>query len=129
VVVTTPQLAAREVAERAGAIATQTRQRLAGVIENMAGYACPHCGEMVDVFGAGGGQAVADSLTALIGAPVPLLGSVPIEPTVREAGDAGTPVVISHPDSAAAKVFAQVAATLAGKARGLAGRPLTLTPV
>jgi ATP-binding protein involved in chromosome partitioning len=129
VVVTTPQLAAREVAERAGAIATQTRQRLAGVIENMAGYACPHCGELVDVFGSGGGQAVADTLTTLIGAPVPLLGSVPIEPTVREGGDVGTPVVISHPESAAAKVFAQIAATLAGKARGLAGRPLTLTPV
>jgi ATP-binding protein involved in chromosome partitioning len=129
VVVTTPQLAAREVAERAGAIATQTRQRLAGVIENMAGYACPHCGELVDVFGSGGGQAVADTLTTLIGAPVPLLGSIPIEPTVREGGDAGTPVVVGHPESAAAKVFAQIAATLAGRARGLAGRPLTLTPV
>ncbi|HVV74961.1 MAG TPA: Mrp/NBP35 family ATP-binding protein [Mycobacteriales bacterium] len=129
VVVTTPQLAAREVAERAGAIATQTRQRLAGVIENMAGFACPHCGELVEVFGSGGGQAVADSLTRLIGAPVPLLGSVPIEPTVREGGDSGTPVVVSHPDSAAARMFAQIASTLAGKARGLAGRPLTLTPV
>jgi ATP-binding protein involved in chromosome partitioning len=129
VVVTTPQLAAREVAERAGAIATQTRQRLAGVIENMAGYACPHCGELVDVFGAGGGQAVADSLTALLGAPVPLLGSVPIEPAVREGGDDGTPVVVSHPDSAAAKAFVAIAGQLAGKARGLAGMPLTLTPV
>jgi ATP-binding protein involved in chromosome partitioning len=129
VVVTTPQLAAHEVAERAGAIATQTRQRLSGVIENMAGFACPHCGELVEVFGSGGGQAVADSLTTLVGAPVPLLGSVPIEPAVREGGDLGTPVVVSHPDSAAAQAFASIAATLAGKARGLAGRPLTLTPV
>jgi ATP-binding protein involved in chromosome partitioning len=129
VIVTTPQLAAHEVAERAGAIATQTRQRLAGVIENMAGFACPHCGELVDVFGSGGGQAVAETLTKLIGADVPLLGSVPIEPTVREGGDVGKPVVLSHPDSAAAKVFMQIASGLAGKARGLAGRPLTLTPV
>jgi ATP-binding protein involved in chromosome partitioning len=117
------------VAERAGAIATQTRQRLAGVIENMAGFACPHCGEMVDVFGSGGGQAVADTLTRLIGANVPLLGSVPIEPTVREGSDAGKPVVLSAPDSTAAKVFSEIAAGLAGKKRGLAGRPLTLTPV
>jgi ATP-binding protein involved in chromosome partitioning len=129
VIVTTPQLAAHEVAERAGAIATQTRQRLAGVIENMAGFACPHCGEMVDVFGSGGGHAVADTLTRLIGANVPLLGSVPIEPTVREGSDAGKPVVLSAPDSTAAKVFSEIAAGLAGKKRGLAGRPLTLTPV
>src|SRR5246127_3328317 len=58
-VVTTPQLAAAEVAERAGAIATQTRQRVAGVIENMSYLLCPHCGEQMDVFGSGGGQAVA----------------------------------------------------------------------
>jgi ATP-binding protein involved in chromosome partitioning len=129
IVVTTPQLAAREVAERAGAIAPQTRQRLAGVIENMAGFACPHCGELVDVFGSGGGQAVADSLTKLVGAPVPLLGSVPVDPRVREGGDIGTPIVIASPESAAAQAFATIAADLAGKARGLAGRPLTLTPV
>ncbi|HEX3898529.1 MAG TPA: Mrp/NBP35 family ATP-binding protein [Mycobacteriales bacterium] len=129
IVVTTPQLAAHEVAERAGSVAMQTRQRLTGVIENMAGFACPHCGELMDLFGSGGGQAVADTLTALVGAPVPLLGSVPIEPAVRVAGDAGTPVVISAPDSAAAKAFVAIATTLAGKKRGLAGRPLTLTPV
>src|SRR5579859_4968121 len=62
-VVTTPQLASWEVAERAGAITVQTHQRIAGVIENMSGFACPHCGEMVDVFGSGGGQAVAEALT------------------------------------------------------------------
>ncbi len=129
IVVTTPQIAAREVAERAGAIAPQTRQRLAGVIENMAGFPCPHCGELVDVFGSGGGQAVADSLSRLLGAPVPLLGSVPIDPRVREGGDTGAPIVIAAPDSAAAMAFSAIAADLAGKARGLAGRPLTLTPV
>ncbi len=59
-VVTTPQQAAAEVAERAGSIAVQTHQKIVGVIENMAGLPCPHCGEMVDVFGTGGGQPVAD---------------------------------------------------------------------
>jgi ATP-binding protein involved in chromosome partitioning len=129
VVVTTPQLAAREVAERAGAVALQTRLRVAGVIENMAGLPCPHCGEMVDVFGSGGGQAVADSLTQLVGAPVPLLGSVPIDPRLRESGDAGVPIVIADPGSPAAVALRDIAANLAGRTRSLVGRPLTLTPV
>jgi ATP-binding protein involved in chromosome partitioning len=129
VVVTTPQLAAREVAERAGAVALQTRLRLAGVIENMAGLPCPHCGEMVDVFGSGGGQAVADSLTQLLGAPVPLLGSIPIDPRLREGGDAGVPIVLAQPDAPAAVALRGIAASLAGRTRSLVGRPLNLTPV
>jgi ATP-binding protein involved in chromosome partitioning len=129
VVVTTPQLAAREVAERAGAVALQTRLRVAGVIENMAGLPCPHCGEMVDVFGAGGGQAVADSLTQLVGAPVPLLGSVPIDPRLREGGDAGVPIVLADPTSPAAVALRDIATGLTGRSRSLVGRPLTLTPV
>ena len=129
VVVTTPQLAAREVAERAGAVAVQTRQRVAGIIENMAGLPCPHCGEMVDVFGSGGGQAVADSLTTLLGAPVPLLGSVPIDPRLREGGDTGVPIVVAQPDSAAAQAFTAIGKTLGARTRSLVGRPLNLTPV
>ena len=129
VVVTTPQLAAREVAERAGAVALQTRLRLAGVIENMAGLPCPHCGERVDVFGSGGGQAVADSLAKLVGAPVPLLGSVPIDPRLREGGDTGTPIVLADPQSPAAVALTTIAKELAGRTRSLVGRPLTLTPV
>jgi ATP-binding protein involved in chromosome partitioning len=129
IVVTTPQLAAREVAERAGAVAVQTRQRLAGVVENMAGLPCPHCGEMVDVFGTGGGQAVASSLTALLGVPVPLLGSVPIDPRLTAGGDSGIPIVLSAPESAAAKALTSIAAELGGRSRSLVGRPLSLTPV
>ena len=129
VVVTTPQLAAREVAERAGAVALQTRLRVAGVIENMAGLPCPHCGEMVDVFGSGGGQAVADSLTQLVGAPVPLLGSVPIDPRLRQGGDAGVPIVIADPSSPSAVALRAIATELSGRSRSLVGRPLTLTPV
>jgi ATP-binding protein involved in chromosome partitioning len=127
-VVTTPQLAAREVAERAGSIAVQTRQRLAGVVENMAGLACPHCGEHLDVFGAGGGQAVAEALTRTIGAPVPLLGQVPIDVRLREGGDNGVPLVLSDPDSPAAKELRKVADQLGSRTRGLAGRSLGLSP-
>src|SRR3954470_9804733 len=129
IVVTTPQLAAREVAERAGAVAVQTRQRLAGVVENMAGLPCPHCGELVEVFGAGGGQDVADSLTSLLGVPVPLLGSVPIDPRLTAGGDTGMPIVLSAPESAAAKALTAIAAELGGRSRSLVGRPLSLTPV
>jgi ATP-binding protein involved in chromosome partitioning len=127
-VVTTPQLAAREVAERAGSIAVQTRQRIAGVVENMAGLACPHCGEHIDVFGSGGGQAVAEALTRTIGAPVPLLGQVPIDVRLREGGDNGVPLVLSDPDSPASKELRRVADQLGSRTRGLAGRSLGLSP-
>jgi len=128
-VVTTPQLASSEVAERAGAIAVQTHQRIAGVIENMAGLPCPHCGEMLEVFGAGGGQAVAGALTRITGATVPILGQVPIDPRLRQGGDEGLPLVLSDPDSPAAKQITAVADALASSSRGLAGRRLGLTPV
>jgi ATP-binding protein involved in chromosome partitioning len=129
VVVTTPQLAAREVAERAGAVAIQTRQRLAGVVENMAGLPCPHCGELVEVFGSGGGRAVADSLSQLLGAPVPLLGSVPIDPRLREGGDSGVPIVLADPQSPSAVALHAIARDLGGRPRSLVGRQLSLTPV
>src|SRR3984885_14406497 len=129
IVVTTPQLASSEVAERAGSLAAQLHQRIAGVIENMSYLPCPHCGERVEVFGAGGGQAVADTLTRLTGAPVPLLGEVPIDTRLREAGDAGLPLVLAHPDAPAAQQLRKVAEGLAGRSRSLAGRQLGLTPV
>jgi ATP-binding protein involved in chromosome partitioning len=129
VIVTTPQLAAREVAERAGSVALQTRQQIAGVIENMAGLPCPHCGERIDVFGSGGGQAVADALSRATGAPVPLIGSVPIDVRLREGGDAGRPLVLDDPDAPAAKALRSAAEQLAVRARGLVGRPLTISPV
>jgi ATP-binding protein involved in chromosome partitioning len=129
IVVTTPQLASSEVAERAGALAVQTHQRVAGVIENMSGLPCPHCGELVDVFGSGGGEAVAAALTRVTGAPVPLLGKVPIDVTLREGGDAGVPLVLGHPESAVAQQLTEIAAGLAGRSRGLSGRRLGLSPV
>ena len=127
-VVTTPQQAAAEVAERAGAIALQTHQHIVGVIENMAWLEQPD-GSRLELFGSGGGQKVAESLTRAVGAEVPLLGQVPIDVRLREGGDDGTPVVLSQPDSPAAVVLRGVARQLSRRARGLSGRSLGLTPV
>ncbi len=129
-VVTTPQEAAAEVAERAGLLAAQLHQRVLGVVENMSWLPCPHCGpeHRIDVFGSGGGARVAASLGRRLGTVVPVLGSVPIDPALRAAGDAGAPLVAADPASPAAVVLAEVARRLGGRPRGLAGRSLGLTP-
>jgi ATP-binding protein involved in chromosome partitioning len=124
-VVTTPQMAAAEVAERAGAIALQTHQRLVGVVENMSWLELPD-GSRMEVFGAGGGQTVADSLTKTVGASVPLLGQIPLDTRVREAGDAGTPVVLADPGAPAAKALDAIADRLAVRRESLVGKPLGL---
>ncbi|WP_092978463.1 Mrp/NBP35 family ATP-binding protein [Actinopolyspora lacussalsi] len=126
-VVTTPQQAAAEVAERAGAIAMQTRQRIAGVVENMSWMELPD-GQRVEVFGTGGGQIVSDSLTRSVGSDVPLLGQVPLDTRLREAGDSGSPLVLEDPDSPASQVLADVAKKLSTRARGLAGQLLSVSP-
>jgi ATP-binding protein involved in chromosome partitioning len=126
-VVTTPQLAAREVAERAGSIALQTHQQIVGVVENMSWLDMPD-GSRMELFGSGGGQAVADSLSASTGTAVPLLGQVPIDQHVREGGDDGSPVVLSHPDSSAAQALGAVADRLAQRQTSLVGRSLGLSP-
>ncbi len=129
IVVTTPQLASSEVAERAGSLAAQLHQRVVGVIENMSYLPCPHCGERIEVFGSGGGAAVADALTRLTGARVPLLGEVPIDTRLREAGDSGIPLVIADPDAPASLQLRKIAEELSARSRSLAGRQLGLTPV
>ncbi len=126
-VVTTPQQAAAEVAERAGAISLQTRQRLVGVVENMSWMDMPD-GSRMELFGSGGGQQVADSLTKSIGSPVPLLGQIPIDTRLREGGDAGVPLVLSAPQSAAGEALRAVADRLTVRARGLAGMSLNISP-
>ena len=127
-VVTTPQQAAAEVAERAGTIALQTHQQIAGVVENMSYLPCPHCDERIEIFGSGGGQAVADGLSRTMGAPVPLLGEIPFDTRLREGGDSGRPLVLDHPDSPASQALSKVADSLGHRARGLAGRSLGLSP-
>ena len=126
-VVTTPQLAAREVAERAGSIALQTHQQIVGVVENMSWLDLPD-GSRMELFGSGGGQAVADSLSQSTGTTVPLLGQVPIDQQVREGGDGGAPIVISAPDSPAALALRTVADRLAQRQTSLVGRSLGLAP-
>ncbi|MCL1869724.1 MAG: Mrp/NBP35 family ATP-binding protein [Promicromonosporaceae bacterium] len=128
VVVTTPQAAAAEVAERAGSIAQQTHQGVVGVVENMS-WLEQADGTRLEVFGSGGGARVAGSLGASLGTDVPLLGRVPLDPAVREAGDDGTPVVLTAPGSPAARVLRDVARSLAGRKRGLAGMRLGVSPV
>ena len=127
-VVTTPQQAAAEVAERAGAITTQTRQRIAGVIENMSWLEMPD-GSRNELFGSGGGQKVADSLSSIVGSPVPVLGQVPIDTRLREGGDAGVPLVLTSPASAAGGVLREMAEKLTVRSRGLAGMSLNISPV
>ena len=133
VVVTTPQEAAAEVAERAGTMASMMHQRVVGVVENMSFLPCPHCAEegtehRLEVFGAGGGARVAKTLSERFGYDVPVLGEIPLDLTLREGGDTGTPIVDSHPDTPAAQALTRVATTLSGRGRGLAGMQLGLSP-
>ncbi|WP_347350605.1 Mrp/NBP35 family ATP-binding protein [Intrasporangium sp.] len=127
-VVTTPQQAAAEVAERAGSIALQTHQRVVGVIENMSWLELPD-GSRQEIFGSGGGRRVAESLSRNIGAPVQLLGQIPLDTRLREGGDDGTPVVLGEPDSPAGVALRGIARGLAHRSRGLAGRSLGVSPV
>ena len=119
-VVTTPQEAARKVAERAGRMAEQTHQHVIGVIENMSFFVCPHCGERTAIFGEGGGQLAAETLG------VPLFGQIPLIPSLREGGDAGVPIVVSEPDSPAGLAFRETARELAQSTRTLVRKPLNL---
>lgn len=124
-IVTTPQAAAAEVAERAGSIAQQTRQRIGGVIENMSWMDLPD-GTRMEVFGSGGGQMVAQRLQQIAGTPVPLLGQIPLDPNLRIGGDLGNPIAIAEPQSAAAQAFGGIADHLALRRSSLAGRSLSL---
>jgi len=125
-VVTTPQSAASGVAVRSGLVAGQTGQKVIGVVENMSAMTLPD-GTVVDLFGSGGGEAVARELST-DAAPVPLLGHVPLSPALRRGGDDGVPVVIADPDDAAARAITDIARSLAETPRGLAGRTLPFRP-
>ncbi len=127
VVVTTPQEAAAEVAERAGTMASMMHQRVVGVVENMSFLTLPD-GSTMEVFGSGGGDRVAETLSQRFGYDVKVLGRVPLDPALREGGDAGQPIVESDPTSPAAVQLREVADALVGRGRGLAGMQLGLTP-
>ena len=122
IVVTTPQQAAAEVAERSALVARQTGQKVFGVVENMAGL--PQAdGSVLDIFGRGGGADAASRLSTA-DEQVPLLASIPISIALREGGDAGLPIVLHQPDDAAARAITALAARIAVRGRGLSGRKL-----
>ena len=95
IVVTTPQIAAAEIAERAGRIAHQIKQPVIGVIENMSESINPESGEKISIFGSGGGEETAKRLSKLIGVDVPLLAKIPFDPILREGGDEGNPIALT----------------------------------
>ncbi|GDX21258.1 iron-sulfur cluster carrier protein [Actinomycetes bacterium] len=128
VVVTTPQIAAAEVAERAGRIAHQIHQRVIGVIENMSEYGCPTCGEKIALFGAGGGEETSKRLSALVGIDVPLLGKIAFNPELRTGGDDGVPLVQAAPESESAQTILAIAEILLKRSKSLVGVRLGISP-
>ncbi|TKV29641.1 Mrp/NBP35 family ATP-binding protein [Arthrobacter sp. NamB2] len=125
-VVTTPQSAAADVAERAGAMAAQTGQRVSGVIENMSWLELPDGGRL-ELFGAGGGSTLAARLSTTLGTAIPLLGSIPLHMALREGGDAGLPLVLGRQPSVARDELIRIATDLARRPRGLQGVKLPVS--
>jgi ATP-binding protein involved in chromosome partitioning len=125
-VITTPQVAAAEVAERAGRIAYQLKQHVIGVVENMSDIDCPHCNEKISLFGSGGGEETARRLSTLVGADVPLIAKIPFDPSLREGGDKGEPIVIASPDSHASEAIYSLIDHLMKDRKSLKGVPLKL---
>lgn len=125
-VVTTPQVAAAEVAERAGRIAHQLKQHIVGVVENMSDIACPHCGEAIAIFGSGGGDETATRLSHLVGSEIPLLAQIPFDAQLREGGDKGEPIALAKPDAHASRAIDELLAKLIIRPQSLVGKPLTL---
>jgi ATP-binding protein involved in chromosome partitioning len=128
VVVTTPQIAAAEVAERAGRIAHQIHQRVIGVIENMSEFGCPTCGEKIALFGSGGGEETSRRLSALVGIDVPLLGKIAFNPALRTGGDDGVPLVEAAPETDPAKTIFEIAEKLVKRSKSLVGVRLGISP-
>lgn len=126
IVITTPQIGAAEVAVRSGTLAKQTHQRVVGVIENMSGVICPKCGEIMDLFGKGGGDNVAKALTNELGTEVKVLGKVPFDVKLREGADDGKPLILSDPESLASKEIMNIANSLVKNPKGLLGKNLGL---
>lgn len=125
-VVTTPQIAAAEVAERAGRIAFQMKQRVIGVVENMSASPCPHCGELIALFGSGGGAETAKRLGALVGSDVPLLAEIPFDMHLRDGGDNGVPAYLGKENALLKKTFDELLAALMATRPSLLGVPLAL---
>ena len=102
VIVTMPSELSRSVVQKAITFAQRLNMPIAGIVENMSGFVCPHCGNKVDIFQSGGGEKMAQETN------VQFLGSIPIDPQVSADSDRGSPFVVEHPNSAASKAFAQI---------------------
>ncbi|KRO49198.1 MAG: sodium:proton antiporter [Actinobacteria bacterium BACL4 MAG-120820-bin23] len=124
IVVTTPQIAAAEVAERAGRIAHQIKQPVIGVIENMSDSECVKCGEKLSVFGSGGGEETTRRLSQLVGSDVPLLSKIPFDAQLREGGDEGSPIVLS--DEKYKKIFDEILDQIIVRPKSLVGVRLNI---
>lgn len=120
VIVTTPQDVSLNITKRGLRMFEMLHVPILGIIENMSGFTCQHCGEDTDIFRSGGGQKMAEELG------VPFLGSIPLDADVVMGGDDGAPIVVSKPDSVAARAFREIANTLAGRLHGL--QAATLKP-
>jgi ATP-binding protein involved in chromosome partitioning len=131
-VVTTPQAAAAEVAERAGTMASMMNQHVIGVVENMSHLmiTCPDCGKVhsYDIFGTGGGTNVASALSTRLGYAVPLLAQIPLDPQLRASGDSGVPLVEADGEQPAAVALNSLADMLGKRGRNLLGKQLGLAP-
>jgi ATP-binding protein involved in chromosome partitioning len=126
IVVTTPQVAAAEVAERSGSVGLQTGQSIFGVIENMSWLVQPD-GSKLEIFGSGGAQDVAARLSALANSSVPVLGQIPLSIPLREGSDAGNPIALSAPSDPAAIAIREIAEKIAQDKIGLAGKKLRVS--
>ena len=109
VLVTTPQEISLIDVRKGAGMFEKVSVPILGVVENMSGFACPHCSEVSDIFARGGGEQVAKELN------VPFLGEIPIDPAIREGGDGGVPSVVSHPDAVSTQAFRTVSQFLAGR--------------
>jgi ATP-binding protein involved in chromosome partitioning len=127
VVVTTPQIAAAEVSERAGRIAHQLKQQIIGVIENMSDTSCNKCGEPIAIFGTGGGLETAKQLSSLVGTDIALIGQIPFAPALREGGDIGEPIVVSDPTCPASEAFASIVEKITLRPKSLVGVRLSVS--
>jgi len=134
IVVTTPQLAASEVAERAGRMAHQMNQRILGVVENMSDSPCPHCGQGIALFGSGGGELTAKNLSELVGEKVELLAKIPFDARLINGGDEGIPVTSMAATAAESEhlpiwsAFDELLENILVRRRSLAGKNLGLKP-
>ena len=99
IIVTTPQEVSLLDSRKAVNFARQLKLKIHGIVENMSGFVCPHCGKHIDLFKAGGGEKAAKELH------VPFLGRIPIDPMIVESGDNGKPFVVNHPETAASRAF------------------------